>query len=140
MAPTVLHASAVAVAGAGCLITGRPGSGKSTLALEMIAAGATLIADDRACLARHGEALFVSPPPAIAGRIEVRGIGLMRLAHAPAPLALLVDLDRRAAARLPAPRYRHLLGIPCPVILGRGRVGLAAILRLILETGIEAIE
>lgn len=140
MTSAVLHASAVAVAGSGCLITGSAGTGKSTLALEMIAAGATLIADDRTEVRRDGEALTLAAPPAIAGRIEIRGVGLMRLPNAIAPLALIVDLEREAAARLPAPRYRHLLGLARPVILGRGRVGLAAILRLILEAGIEAIE
>ncbi len=52
-ATTQLHASAVAVDGRGCLITGASASGKSTLALEMIALGAELVADDRVDVRRR---------------------------------------------------------------------------------------
>lgn len=140
MASAVLHASAVAVAGSGCLITGTAGAGKSTLALEMIAGGAILVSDDRTMVTRTGDMLMLTAPETIAGLIEARGIGLIRLPCAGAPLSLIVDLDRAGAARLPARRYRHLLGLARPVILGRGRVGLAALLRLVLEAGIEAVE
>ena len=133
----ILHASAVAVAGRGCLITGAAGAGKSTLAIEMIAAGAALIADDRTDIRRDGGRLVLSPPRTIAGRIEARGAGLLTLPHTSAPLHLIVDLDRAAAGHLPPPRYRHLLGIATPVILGRGREGLAAILRLALLYGLQ---
>lgn len=140
MTGMIVHASAVAVAGRGCLITGAAGSGKSTLALKMISAGGTLIADDRTVVTPDHGTLILSAPGSIAGQIEARGIGLIRLATTSAPLALIVDLDRASTARLPAPRYRHLLGSAHPVILGRGRNGLAAILRVVLDVGIEALE
>ena len=132
-----VHASAVSVQNRGCLIVGAGGTGKSTLALEMIAAGATLIADDQTAVTRAGPALKLSAPTPIAGQIEIRGIGLLQLVHTSATLGLIVDLDRKSFSRLPAKRYRHLLGVACPIIFGRGRNGLAAILDLILRNGIE---
>ena len=74
-----LHASAVAVEGRGCLITGAAGSGKSTLALEMVALGAELVADDRVDIRRSGKALLLSAPASIAGLVEARGVGILRL-------------------------------------------------------------
>ena len=138
MAGLVLHGTAVSVDGCGCLITGAAGSGKSTLALEMIAAGAVLVSDDQTRIDKSPDGLMMSAPPSIAGRIEARGVGVLTLDTCQAPLALLVDLDRTSMARLPAPRYRHLLGAACPVILGKGRAGLAAIVRLHLLQGAEA--
>lgn len=137
MTGLVLNGSAVSVAGRGCLITGASGVGKSTLALEMIAAGAALVADDQTQVDRSPAGLVLSAPSAIAGRIEARGVGILQLDATSAPLALLVDLDREATSRLPAARYRHLLGMACPVILGKGRVGLAAIVRLLLLQGVR---
>ena len=92
----ILHASCVAVAGRGLLIAGASGSGKSALALDLMAFGATLVADDRVCLQRAGAALLASAPPTIAGLIEARGIGLLRAraVTAPVPVAALIDLDR----------------------------------------------
>lgn len=133
----ILHASAVSVAGRGCLIVGAAGSGKSTLALEMIALGAELIADDRTEVTHDADGLIASAPQTIAGMIEARGAGILSLPHVAAPVRLIVDLDRGTASRLPPPRFRHLLGVACPVILGAGNTGLAAILTLALrsETG-----
>jgi HPr kinase/phosphorylase len=131
-----LHASAVAVGGRGCLITGRAGSGKSTLALEMVALGAELVADDRVDIRRAGEALLMSAPPPITGMIEARGVGILRLPAKPeTPLALVVDLDEAEPERLPGGRRRELLGLPCALVLGRGRAGLAAVLFVLLRAG-----
>jgi HPr kinase/phosphorylase len=131
-----LHASAVAVGGQGCLITGRSASGKSTLAIEMLALGAELVADDRVDIRRAGEALMLSAPAPIAGLVEVRGAGILRLpARGEAPLALIVDLDEAERERLPDGRHRELLGLPCPLVLGRGRVGLAALAVVLLRAG-----
>ena len=133
---TQLHASAVAVDGRGCLITGRAASGKSTLALGMVALGAELVADDRVDIRRTGEALMLSAPAAIAGMIEARGVGILRLpARGQAPLALIVDLDAAERERLPEGRRRELLGVPCALILGRDRAGLAALAFVLLRAG-----
>jgi len=132
-----LHASAVAFSGRGCLITGASGSGKSTLAIELIALGAGLVCDDRADVRREAGALRISPPLALAGLIEARGAGLITMPHvAVAELGLIVELDHGETERLPLRRKRDLLGISCPVIFGRGRSGLASIVKLFLLHGV----
>lgn len=105
------HGTAVAHAGKALLITGPSGAGKSALALEMIALGATLVSDDRTEIRVTPEGLSAAAPEAIAGLIEVRGLGLLRIPHAGAtPLAAVLDLGREETARLPAPRTTEILG------------------------------
>lgn len=130
-----LHASAVAIAGKGLLITGGSGSGKSALALALIARGARLVADDRVALQPGPDGVTLSAPSAIAGLVEARGIGLIRLDHTPAPLALIADLDRPPEGRLPAARWRTLLGQACPVLSCGGMVGLADALTVLMRDG-----
>jgi HPr kinase/phosphorylase len=115
-----IHATCVAVDGAGVLIRGPSGSGKSDLALRLIDAGAVLVADDRVLLTpgAPGGPPAAAPPPALAGRIEVRGIGIVALPHlASAPLALVVDLVApHAVERLPEPGRAALCGAALPRI------------------------
>ena len=87
------HASSVEIEGRGVLLRGPSGAGKSDLALRLVDGGGTLISDDYTDITfRHGYA-FLSPPENIAGRIEVRGLGLMSLAYVhDIPLALVFDL------------------------------------------------
>lgn len=102
MTISVLQASAVAIGGRALLIEGPPGSGKSSLALALIDRGAGLIGDDAVTLNVAEGALMASPPPNIAGLLEVRGVGLVRLpCAAPAPVALILSLGTSAAERLP---------------------------------------
>jgi hypothetical protein len=117
--PLVLQASAVAIGGRALLIAGPPGSGKSSLALALIDRGAGLIGDDAVTLERTGDCLIASPPPNIAGLIEVRGVGLMRMATAAsAPVALLLELGGPQGERLPpAPLpTRRIDGVEVPVL------------------------
>lgn len=112
-APLVHRASAVVIGGRALLIEGPPGSGKSSLALALIDRGAGLIGDDAVTLVREGEALIASPPPNIAGLLEVRGIGLIRLpVAAPAPVALVLELGGAVPDRLP------VTPLPCRQIAG----------------------
>jgi HPr kinase/phosphorylase len=110
MAPsTTVHASAVLVGARAVLIRGPSGSGKSRLALDLIDAARTgsllfarLVADDRVHLDNADGRLLVRPAEALAGLIEVRGVGLLRMAYeASAVVGLVVDLATTAAARLP---------------------------------------
>lgn len=134
----LIHGTAVAVGDRGVLITGAPGTGKSGLALEMIALGARLVADDAVLVAARDGVLTARAPDAIAGRIEARGIGLLRLpAHGPAGLALHVDLDTAETARLPAPHHLHLAGLPLRSLRGRDHPGLAPVLVTLLQPGAE---
>jgi serine kinase of HPr protein (carbohydrate metabolism regulator) len=120
-----IHASAVLVGERAVLIRGRSGSGKSRLAFDLILAGragqiapATLIGDDRVHLQAVVQGLLVRPPAAIAGLIEIRGLGLRRCAFAgEALVGLVVDLDAEDAERLPQPAA--LRTIICGVELPR---------------------
>jgi HPr kinase/phosphorylase len=114
--PGTVHASAVLVGARAVLIRGPSGSGKSRLALELIEtaragspAFARLVADDRIHLeVAHGR-LLARPPAALAGLIEVRGVGLMRLDHEPsAVVGLVVDLAAADAERLPEASRRRI--------------------------------
>ena len=99
--------------GGGVLIIGKSGSGKSSFALEMISRGADLVADDRVVLREspdHG--ILMTAAPNIAGLIEARSVGLIRLNAVDARLALVVDLDETESQRLPETRYRKVLGTP----------------------------
>ncbi|MEM7745549.1 MAG: serine kinase [Pseudomonadota bacterium] len=128
------HASAVALDGQGCLIFGAPGAGKSTLAIEMMALGATLVADDRVDLIRRGDTVWMAAPQSLAGVVEARGIGLLAVdAATEAPVSLIVDLDKTQPQRLPEKRTCDLLGLAHPVIFGQGASGLAA--KLVLALG-----
>src|SRR5689334_13454728 len=89
---------------AGVLILGTSGSGKSDLALRLIAAGARLITDDQTLLSVENGRLFAEAPARIEGLMEVRGVGIVRLATAArAPIVLAVELRPGETARLPAP-------------------------------------
>ncbi|RDD60338.1 RNase adapter RapZ [Ferruginivarius sediminum] len=111
---TRLHATCVSLGGRGILLRGPSGSGKSDLAMRLIAeAGARLVADDQCCLSRRGGELIAAAPAAIAGCIEARGVGILRLPHeSEAPVRLVVDLKRQGqVARLPEPATEELCGI-----------------------------
>jgi HPr kinase/phosphorylase len=121
--PTV-HASAVLVGARAVLIRGPAGAGKSRLALALIAAAQTqlipfarLVADDRVELeACHGR-LLARPPKALAGLLEVRGLGIRRLPHEPvAIIGTIVDLAAPDAQRLPSlpERQVEVAGILLP--------------------------
>lgn len=131
----ILHASTVAWLGRGVLIEGPSGSGKSTLALQMMAFGAALVADDRTVIAREGDALLASAPPAISGLIEARGVGLLRAEAVPARLVLAVDLGQAEPDRLPQKRHRIVDGVQLPIVLGRDHPHLAAALLQYLKAG-----
>jgi UPF0042 nucleotide-binding protein len=111
-----IHGTLVSLGGRGVLLRGAPGAGKSDLALRLIGAGAILVADDRVELTLVAGALTGAAPAAIAGLIEVRGVGLRRMTFlAACRVALVVDLvPPGAVERLPAPESVELLGISVP--------------------------
>jgi serine kinase of HPr protein (carbohydrate metabolism regulator) len=117
-ASTLLHASCVELSGTGVVLLGPSGCGKSDLALRLIDGGAQLVADDRLVIERRGEALIARAPEAIAGLIEVRGLGIMRVAHCPASvLGLVVALrPTRPPPRLPERTTYQVLGVALPKI------------------------
>jgi HPr kinase/phosphorylase len=121
------------------LIRGPAGSGKSRLAWGLIdAAGsgrirfARLVADDRVELtASHGR-LLIRAPSALAGLIEVRGVGVRRLAYeAVAVAGLVIDLGAADSERIPAPAAQtaEINGIRLPRLpIATGADALSAVL------------
>lgn len=134
---TQIHATCVELSGVGVLLLGPPGAGKSDLALRLIDDGARLVADDRTDLERVDDKLYASAPATIAGRIEIRGLGIRPVpAVARARVRLAVDLTRdRDIERMPEPATREILGIAVPLIaLDPFTASAAAKLRLAART------
>jgi serine kinase of HPr protein (carbohydrate metabolism regulator) len=144
MPPTV-HASAVLVGARAVLIRGPSGAGKSRLALDLIErAGvhaslgrlrfARLIGDDRVHLESAGGRLLVRPADALAGLLEVRGVGLLRFAYEPcAVVGLVVDLEATDAARLPEKQQVEIEGISLPrLAVAPGQAALPGVLALLI--------
>ena len=113
-----VHGTAVAIGGRGVLLRGPSRCGKSDLALRLIDAGARLIADDQVTLRRDSDTLDASAPAAIAGKLEVRGIGIVDVdVAAHAPLSLVVDLVApNAVERMPETLHAHYLDVAVPLI------------------------
>ena len=90
-----VHATCVAIDGRGLLLFGHSGSGKSDLALRLIDRGARLVSDDYTIVTAQAGRLLGRAPPTIAGKIEIRGVGLVEMECArDVPLSLAIDLDR----------------------------------------------
>ena len=122
---TRVHATCVALrygrSWRAVLLRGPSGAGKSDLALRLIEAGGRLVADDQTELRREGKKLIASAPPRIAGLIEARGLGIVKLARDQlvkrAELVLLVDLSHpERIERLPEPSSESILGIELPLV------------------------
>ncbi|MGJ4939906.1 HPr kinase/phosphorylase [Bradyrhizobium sp. HKCCYLS1011] len=140
-----VHASAVKVGDQAVLIRGPSGSGKSRLAFDLILAGragqippATLVGDDRVHLATAGKEIWVSPAPALAGLIEIRGLGIRKCDFvSEARVGLVVDLMADDAARLPAPESLQceLYGVVLPRIpVGAGFLPLPLVAANLITT------
>ena len=105
-----IYGTSVLISGAGVLLCGKSGAGKSDLALRLIDQGAVLIADDRVEVRVDQGKVMASAPASLAGLLEVRGVGLMRVPFAPAgELHLVVDLvEPGAVERLPEAEWATL--------------------------------
>lgn len=103
-----MHGSCVSRDGKGVLLVGPSGAGKSDLVLRLLSRGFELVADDQVDIADG----IASCPPALAGLLEARGLGIVRLPfRAEARLVIIVELEGRAD-RMPMPRLHPDLNLP----------------------------
>lgn len=112
-----IHATCVAIDGKAVLLTGASGAGKSDLALRLIDRGAMLVADDYTVLTPDAGGLTAGVPTTIAGRIELRGVGILTQQHLPAARVMLVVELGPEAERMPEPRLVTVHGVGVPVIV-----------------------
>jgi serine kinase of HPr protein (carbohydrate metabolism regulator) len=127
----LLHATCIAFGPTGVLLLGEPGAGKSDLALRVTSGCAAqlrhlppvpimLVADDQVLISNEDGTLIARPHPNIAGKLEVRGIGMLDVPYLPAAevrlIARLVPFG--AVPRLPPEPLAHemLCGAGVPVL------------------------
>jgi HPr kinase/phosphorylase len=127
---TLTHGTALSVAGKGVLLRGVPGAGKSSLALRLIdepgyglsdqLMRARLVADDQVVMERIGSGIWMSPPRTLAGKLEIRGLGIVEANYRPEiELCLIVDLELAGTVeRMPesADLKTQILGVPISLI------------------------
>jgi serine kinase of HPr protein (carbohydrate metabolism regulator) len=112
-----VHASSVALDDRAILITGPSGSGKSDLALRMLDRGFSLVSDDQTIVKKDGNRLVASAPPTIAGKLEIRGIGIVEMERSEnVPVALIVELTSDIQRMPDDSRERPILGVRVPLI------------------------
>ncbi len=123
-----VHGSCAARDGAGVLLVGPAGVGKSDLVLRLLDRGFVLVADDRVEIADG----VARPAEGLAGLLEVRGLGIVRLPHvAPVRLALAVELGMQGE-RLPAPARWQYADLPL-LRLDGARPSAAGVVALALD-------
>ena len=123
--PTLIYGTCVALGRTAAILQGPSGSGKSDLALRFALQApaeldAALVADDQVQVEARGGTLFARAPSALAGRIEVRGLGILTVPfRSEAELRLVVQLaEPDDIPRLPAElRAAPVCGIALPLIL-----------------------
>jgi serine kinase of HPr protein (carbohydrate metabolism regulator) len=105
------------MAGRAVIIAGPSGSGKSDLALRLIDGGFSLVSDDQTLVRRDGNRLLATAPPSIAGKLEIRGIGIVELEpSSDVPVALFVELTSEIERLPDDSRERTILGVRVPLV------------------------
>lgn len=134
-----LHASCVSLPHGAVLLLGESGSGKSNVALRLIDDGAQLVADDRVNLVAEGGQLMASAPQPIAGKMEIRGVGILDMPsvqHIPIKLAVKL-IDGEPLERLPEPAFFDCLDLRVPLLSLHAFEGsTCAKIRLFLQYGV----
>ena len=120
---SLLHGTCIAIGSSGVLLRGAPGSGKSDLALRLLGRcrlGAQLVADDQVQVTARADGLWAQAPAQIAGLLEVRGVGVVKMAAlAEVRLRLVLDLcapgGQHAVPRMPAAARCTIDGVDLPL-------------------------
>jgi serine kinase of HPr protein (carbohydrate metabolism regulator) len=125
-ASDLVHGTCVALGRRGALLRGKPGSGKSDLALRFLALAGdgtlkpSLVADDQVFVEGADHRLLASPPSTIAGKIELRGLGILEVPFlGEAELVLVCDLvEPKEVPRMPDEHGERVViaGVPVPVL------------------------
>ena len=113
-----VHATCVSLYGAGLIIRGPSGAGKSDLALRLIDRGARLVADDRVDLLVSDNGVIARAPETLAGLLEVRGLGILRVPVLEATVVRLVVklVNHENVPRLSDRRMTNLIGMDVPTV------------------------
>lgn len=113
----LIHATAIAVKGQGILLTGPSGCGKSDLAIRLIDRGAKLISDDQVAMNLSKSTIALSPPQSIAGKMEIRALGIFELEYiADVSLKLVVELGAETE-RFPMDRQTlSIMNVKVPLL------------------------
>ena len=113
-----VHATCVSLYGAGLIIRGPSEAGKSDLALRLIDRGARLVADDRVDLLVIDNGVIARAPETLAGLLEVRGLGILRVPILEATVVRLVVnlVNHENVPRLSDRRMTDLIGMDVPAV------------------------
>ena len=124
---TLLHGTAIALGDRSAVIRGPSGSGKSDLALRclFLAKSSTaghkieLVADDQVVLKLQESKIYASAPLSLAGCLEVRGLGILKIPYRSfLPVYLIIQLTcHEKIERFPDPwLFETHLGCSLPVL------------------------
>jgi serine kinase of HPr protein (carbohydrate metabolism regulator) len=109
-----MHATGIIWKHVGILLVGEAASGKSSLAAEMITRGAILVGDDQLLLSEEDGKIFADAPPALAGVLELRDVGLIRMPYtARAQMHVVVECGDHAVE----PKTIELMHVVLPRIV-----------------------
>jgi serine kinase of HPr protein (carbohydrate metabolism regulator) len=117
MSDQTIHATSIAIDGRAILLLGPSGAGKSDLALRLIDRGARLISDDYTTLTRKNGRLVANPPETIAGKIEIRHIGIVHLPYVTdVTVALAIRLEEKPERMPDLPAAMDVNGVTLPLV------------------------
>ena len=134
----LVHGTCVELDGAGVLLRGPSGSGKSDLSLRLITERrGLLVADDQVEIEALDGALMARPSACLAGMLEVRGMGLVRLDHQrTCEILVVIDLrESRDVERMPEPRRTAIAGLSLPLFQLCARES-SAVSKVVLAIGV----
>ena len=101
----------------GVLLTGPSGAGKSDLLLRLIATGWRAAADDYVHVWSSDHRLYARAPDRIAGRMEIRGLGITSRPALPfTRIDMIVRCVDDSLERLPEPVFQTVADVRVPAV------------------------